>query len=775
MNVIIIQPPLVQLNTPYPSGAYLCSFFKHNGHNAKWYDLSNKLFYKIFSREGLTKLFSLSIPQAVQKAKEAQLSGDEETAYNLRRYVNTSSQWVNSIELITNILSAKESTRELNHKFVFGAFTPRGARMEKYLGELDHNLTTDDAFPLASLALADLADYITVCFDKEFSLIRYAENLTVSEESFESLEKNLDSPIIKHFYIPLLEELFLNSNSTDTSATENSPVLVCISVPFAGTFSAALATGAFFKKHFANRTFISMGGGFINTELRDTEEKGLAKYTDIFSYDRGYGSYNALFKSNFILSRDVSSLPKDGLYKNRIFLTNNISATDTHTSSKTTSSAADKISFQKENVTVIPPKENDSKEECFENEQTVNLIPDYSDIDFSIYPRMTDDTNPMHRLWNDGAWIKAYLAHGCYWHKCAFCDTTLDYVKAYRLTKVTSLYNGLLQQAQAKKVYGIHFVDEAAPPIALVQFANENIKNGNKLSFWGNIRFEKTFTRDVADFLAYGGLIGVSGGIEIATGNGLNAVNKGTDIDSIVASCCAFKEAGILVHAYMIYGYWSESEQDIIDSMETLRQLFENGLLDSSFWHKYVLTTHSTDYNLWKTNGSKLTNGSYSLKPQEISSSGVFSKDGLHFTGEQKSEKFGPGLNSALESWMHGEHLHTGVQKFFDFKVPAPTVPKDYIAKSIQKYEASRNAIFAKETPSAEQLLRDISSQTVPTVLSCNNESFWLAGNLYPLSDNKLSWNYMGEEYSAKKNAPASAYRGKGLCVLPKNLLPKNN
>lgn len=756
MNVILLQPPLVQLNTPYPSGAYLSAFFKKTGNNPVLYELSNRLFYKIFSREGLTKLFELSTPNALRLAQEAKISGDEETAFNLQRYTSLSTQWINSIETITDILCSSKSTRELCHRFVFSAFTPRGSRMEKYLAECDHTLTTDDAFPLASLALADLADYITVCFDKEFSLIRYAESLTVSESTFANIEKRIESPIIKHFYIPLLEDIFLNQNTKAkefiSSATKTEPVFVGISIPFAGTFTSSLATGAFLKKHFGNKVFIAMGGGFINTELRDTNEKGLARYTDIFSYDRGYGSLNALINSNYISTRNISLLPKEGLYKNRIFYTE----------------SADSLqNYNPQNITVIPPKENDKEAECFENKMTVSIIPDYSDIDFSLYPRMTDDTNPMHRLWNDGAWIKAYLAHGCYWHKCAFCDTTLDYVKSYKLTNVKELYKGLLVQAEAKKVYGIHFVDEAAPPVALVQFANENINHGNKLSFWGNIRFEKTFTRDTADFLAYGGLIGVSGGIEIATGKGLSAVNKGTDIDSIVASCCAFKEAGILVHAYMIYGYWTQTDQDIIDSMETLRQFFQNGLLDSSFWHKYVLTTHSTDYDKYKKNGNKLTEGNHSLEPKEITSAGIFSKDGLHFAGEEKSQKFEQGLNSALDAWMHGEHLNTNVQKFFEFKTPAPSIPKNFIARSIQKYEEARDKSFAQPAVTADRIF------TEGKLSSAEKNLFWLGGNLISVSENKYLWNYMGEEYTAKKNAPSSSYRGKGLCVLPTNLLPE--
>ena len=82
----------------------------------------------------------------------------------------------------------------------------------------------------------------------------------------------------------------------------------------------------------------------------------------------------------------------------------------------------------------------------------------------------------------------------------------------------------------------------------------------------------------MADILSYGGLTGVSGGIEIACGDGLLDVNKGIDIESLVSACAAFKEAGIRVHAYMIYGFYNETPQMLIDSAETLRQLFAAGL-----------------------------------------------------------------------------------------------------------------------------------------------------------------------------------------------------
>lgn len=469
--------------------------------------------------------------------------------------------------------------------------------------------------------------------------------------------------------------------------------LVCISVPFAGTFTSALFTAKYLRKKYGEKIFICFGGGFINTELREFNDSSFFKYADAISYDRGYGSY----KNFFDVFPDGKISEEKHIYKMRL--------------------------FTKEKV--IEPLLSSLKYEKFENEQTSLIVPDYSETDFSIYPRVADDENPMQRLWSDGAWMKAYLAHGCYWHKCAFCDVSLDYVASYRLVQIENLFHGLKSQSEKNGIHGIHFVDEAMPPAAMLKFSKLNLKHSASFSFWGNVRFEKIYSRDIAEFLSSGGLIGVSGGIEIATGTGLDSISKGTDLDSIVSACCAFKEAGILIHAYMIYGYFGETEQDTINSMETLRQLYAAGLLDSCFWHKFVLTRHSRIYSEWKEGLHK------NLNPFAPKNSGVFAKNGLHFKDEEKSAKFGNGLYAALQSWMHGENLNVPVEKWFEFKVPHPNVPKDLISKSIEKYEERRNKEW-----------------NFPLNVK---KLFWLAGNAI-FCENKFLWNYMHEDFKIPVN-----------------------
>ena len=254
MNVTIITPPLVQLNSPYPSGAYLSAFFKECGHNAVWHDLSIELYYSIFSRAGLEKLFALSEKAALKLAENAAKQGDENTAFNIRRYISTKQSWINWIDDINAILCGR--AREKEHQFLFSPYAPRGSRMEGFLSSLQHEPSVDDVRFLCTYALADLADYITAVFDHEFSLIRYAEHLTVDERDFAAIEKGLESPVLEHFYKPLLEEKF---------GSIECPDLLCISIPFAGTFLSALYTARFFKQKYGSNVFISFGGGFVNT------------------------------------------------------------------------------------------------------------------------------------------------------------------------------------------------------------------------------------------------------------------------------------------------------------------------------------------------------------------------------------------------------------------------------------------------------------------------------------------------------------------------------
>jgi hypothetical protein len=280
----------------------------------------------------------------------------------------------------------------------------------------------------------------------------------------------------------------------------------------------------------------------------------------------------------------------------------------------------------------------------------------------------------------------------------------LDYIHNFSPVDVDALFKHLLVQAEKSGVRGIHLVDEAAPPVALIQLALLNRQAGLPLVFWGNIRFEKTFTPDSAALLAAGGLIGVSAGIEVASESGFKRIGKGIGLAEVVNACAAFKEAGILTHAYLIYGYWDETKQEIIDSAETLRQLFQAELLDSAFWHQFSLTKHSRIY------AEKLRGMHPGLKVLGDLDNGragnIFALNDLSFEGEEQFAPYAAPLDQLLASWMKGE-CSAPVQSVFPFKVPKPLVSPELVAGLVDRYARDRNnsRIFSKNLIEGKRVL----------------------------------------------------------------------
>lgn len=622
-NVILIQPPFVQLNSPYPAPYYLKSFLSKKGHSVSVLDHSIALFERIFSRRGLEQIFRDASNQRPLPINAKTLSPKtaERAEKIIERFFSEKELWLSSIDRLIAFLRGKD--HEWGHFLsLANGNCPSGPRSDAFLAERGGEVSVDEAKILATKLLDDLADFITYTLDSAFSLVRYSPAIEGAEKTgfrdFALLKKSLkNSYIMNSFYRPMLNEEWEKFEK---------PALLGLTIPFPGCLVPALVCAESAKKHFGPALRTITGGGYVNTELRFLESRRTEffDYFDYISLDRGY---------SFLLSVLEGTEAEKGL----------------------------------------------------DDEAVKTVFPDYSGVDFDRYLYPVDDANPMHRLWSDGRWLKAYLAHGCYWHSCAFCDTTLDYIKNFSPVDPAALFAHLTGQAEKTGVRGVHFCDEATPPFSLLEFALFNRQAGLPLNFWGNIRFEKTFTPDMAAILAAGGLLGVSAGLEIVTENGMKRLGKGTDPESAVRACAAFKEAGVLTHAYLIYGYWDQDEAEIINSAEIVRQFFAQGLLDSAFWHKFSLTRHSRIYAEKQRGLHPALKITYDPKP-----AGVFALNDLSFEGEKKYEKYGEGLDWLLGVWMAGD-TETPVTAAFPFKVKAPTVPPDYLEKFLDKYARERD------------------------------------------------------------------------------------
>ena len=308
--------------------------------------------------------------------------------------------------------------------------------------------------------------------------------------------------------------------------------------------------------------------------------------------------------------------------------------------------------------------------------------PTWDGLPLDRYLSLLDMLNPMNRLWSDGRWNKLTVAHGCYWKKCSFCDVSLDYISRYETAQASTLVDRIEQIVAETGQTGFHFVDEAAPPKALKALAEELLRRGVQISWWGNIRFEKTFTPELCELLAQSGCIAMSGGLEVASDRLLQLMKKGVSVEQVAQVTKGFADAGVLVHAYLMYGFPTQTVQDTVDALEYVRQLFENGCIHSGFFHRFVCTVHSPVGQNPEAYGVKL------LPLPD----GTFAKNDVGFVDPTPMppgvdhDLLGQGLKKAIYNFMHGVGVEADVRQWFELpkgQCPKPTVPRHKIAKAL--------------------------------------------------------------------------------------------
>jgi hypothetical protein len=638
--IFLITPPFTQLNTPYPATAYLKGFFNTKGIPAVHADLGIEVILAVFCKEGLTTLF--------EEVKKRNATLSENTA----RIVALQDDYIRTIDDVILFLQGKRDT--LARAISSRNFLPEGSRFSQVddLKWAFGNMGLQDkAKYLATMYLEDLSDLIKETIDEHFGFSRYAEKLGRSANSFDELYEALQQPYT------YLDNILLQIFEKKIAAIQ--PALVAISVPFPGNLYTSFRCAQWLKQNDPS-VKVAMGGGFPNTELRSLSDARVFEYYDFITLDDGEAPLEMLWEH--IHGRK-----------------------EKHELKRT---------FTLENNTVVYI----NNANCKDYKQGQVGTPDYSDLLLDQYISVIEVANPMHSLWSDGRWNKLTMAHGCYWGKCTFCDITLDYIKNYEPIAASVLVDRMEEMIAQTGQNGFHFVDEAAPPSLMKSLAIEIIKRKLVVSWWTNVRFEKSFTPDLCILLKASGCIAVSGGLEVASDRLLELIDKGITVEQVAKVCRNFTASGIMVHAYLMYGFPTQSEQETIDSLEMVRQLFETGVLQSAFWHLFTMTAHSP---------VGLNPEKYKVKKQSETIGSFANNDIDHIdpTGADH-EKFGEGLKKALFNYMHGLCFDYPLQKWFEFKVPNPSVAKNVIFNAINEtslqHQPHSKVIWLGKTPQTE-------------------------------------------------------------------------
>lgn len=644
-DLLLITPPFTQLNTPYPATAYIKGFLNTKNISSYQMDLGIEVILEIFSKEGVQKIFSNVID--LKRSSE-----NSQRIYALRE------EYIKTIDQVVLFLQNQNPT--LARQICSMNFLPEASRFNQ-LDDMEFAFGTmglqDKAKHLATLYLEDISDFIVENIDPDFGFSRYAERIGQSANSFDELYSKLNESqtFTDNFTLKILKE----------KIDLIQPKIICFSVPFPGNLYAAFRCAQFIKTHYPKLKTV-MGGGFPNTELRELKDPRVFEFFDYITLDDG-------------------ELPLELVWENTC-------------DSEQSEESQFKRTFILENQEVVY-KNNTTRSDY---KQAFVGTPDYSDLLLDHYISVIEIANPMHSLWSDGRWNKLTMAHGCYWGKCTFCDISLDYIKIYEPISAKILVDRMEELISQTGESGFHFVDEAAPPALMREVALEILRRNLVVTWWTNIRFEKSFTKDLCFLLKISGCVAVSGGLEVASDRLLKLIDKGVSVEQVAKVTRNFTEAGIMVHSYLMYGFPTQTQQETVDSLEMVRQLFEMGILQSGFWHQFAMTAHSP---IGKNPEE------FGLKP--LKSEIQFAHNDVDFIDETGIDhsKFGFGLKKSLFNFMHGINFDLPLKDWFDFKIPKTTVHPDYIHDCLLEeedflFKGNSKLIFLDKNAQAEDFIK---------------------------------------------------------------------
>jgi radical SAM superfamily enzyme YgiQ (UPF0313 family) len=610
---------MIQLNTPYPATAYLMGFLRVHatdlGLEVTQADASLTLFLRLFSGPLVARM-------ADELRRRARIVGkNAPIPPSIAHFLTHAERYIDTVGPAVRFLQRRDPS--LAFRIVGRAFLPEGPRFE-HLSPLppgepaapDEQLlsafgtlgTTEQARYLASLYIDDLADAWRVGIDTRFELARYGERLAASAASFDPLHAALTGE-------PTLVDTTLDELTRELMAQR--PDVVAVTAPFPGNVYGAFRMARTIRAAAPNSTLI-LGGGWVNTELRSLRDPRVFDYFDYVTLDDGERPLLNLLTQ---LSGRPTALVRTYVRKGgEVVLENDVTQHD------------------------IPQRDTG--------------IPTYDGLPLDQYVSVMEMLNPMHRFWSDGRWNKITLAHGCYWKKCSFCDVSLDYIGRYDKPSTDLVMQRIQSLIAETGETGFHLVDEAAPPAGLRALAKRLIGEKLSITWWGNIRFEKTFTPDLCHLLAQSGCVAVSGGLEVASDRLLELMKKGVTVEQVARVTRAFTDAGIMVHAYLMYGFPTETAQDTVDALERVRQLFAAGCIQSAYWHRFAATAHSPIGLNPKQYGITLR------PPQNI----LFAHNDVDFDDPVGTDHdfLGSGLRKALYNYMHGVGLDADVREWFE-------------------------------------------------------------------------------------------------------------
>lgn len=623
IRTLLVVTPFCSPNFAYPAPAYIARYLRRNGREVAQADLSLETLLGLFSRGGLERVF------AAAEALKDHLPPPA------RRMIELRHRYTSTVESVIRYLQNRDPS--IAYRICHREFLPRGEHFAHIRGSEWHDGTGntvpihDRAKYIGTLYLYDVASLVRHSVFPYFQITlqdRFHDDFVHWCATFDRMGQELERPA------NIIDQILLEA--LDRHLTEFQPDVVGVTVPFARNLYWALRIGKRVKEWNKSAVVVA-GGGLFNTSMRKPTETRMFNYVDYLVLDDGELPMSNLLE-HLEGNRRADQL-KRTFYLRDGWIQYSDGSAD-HDASHADTGA-----------------------------------PDYTGYRVRDYFTALETVNVNQRLYSDGWWNKLTMAHGCYWKKCSFCDIHLSYIGNYETATVPNLVDKVEEAIAQTGATGFHFVDEALPPKIMRDFAIELLRRKLNISWHGMLRFDKSFTPDLCRLLAASGLVAAFGGLEVASDRLLKLMKKGTSVEQVAMVCKNFQEAGIRVHAYIMYGFPTQTPQETIDAADVVRQLFLNGLITSASWAKFGVTPHSPIGR---------NPAEYGIELLPVPKDAFIEQVLAHWDPANSHTSFTKGLELALSFYGVGTHHLTPVETWFDFPVPEVSIDRDLIDKVLK-------------------------------------------------------------------------------------------
>ncbi|MGE4331327.1 MAG: radical SAM protein, partial [Diaphorobacter sp.] len=150
-RVLSVIPPMTQLNTPYPSAAYLTGFLRSRGVQAFQEDLAIALVLRLLSRDALAQVADLARALPAQAQSPA-----------VQSFLAQQDRYLATIGPVIAFLQGRDST--LAHRIASRAWLPEGPRFAALDVFEDDGSGDPLGWAFGALGLADKAKHLATLY-----------------------------------------------------------------------------------------------------------------------------------------------------------------------------------------------------------------------------------------------------------------------------------------------------------------------------------------------------------------------------------------------------------------------------------------------------------------------------------------------------------------------------------------------------------------------------------------------------------------------------------